>query len=269
MVDRELMQKENLKSLVDNGAFKFTNTFFPYTSGEIGPYFVNSENVMNNGADYSRAIEDMADLISDVTDNIDVVSGGESRDWVFSFPVASYMSIPPLMIYNNLKMRGPNMEGKTAVHVADLNNQGSSIRDKWLPAIEDAGGKLKDVFFYVDRLEDGVKVIYDLGLNSHAVVPLDGNAWGYLQDQGIVNSEIYGNLMKRMEDKGAWARNMLRTEQGLGKLASVLNDNDPKVVRKGLKIVYTGYQDMTKELEMKLLDLDVNVVRLNEDLGVE
>jgi hypothetical protein len=59
----EVMQERALRALVINGGFQFTNTFFPYTSGQIEPYFVQSVDVMKNGESFKVAIEDMAEVL--------------------------------------------------------------------------------------------------------------------------------------------------------------------------------------------------------------
>mgnify|MGYP001568094396 CR=1 FL=1 len=86
----------------------------------------------------------------------------------------------------------------------------------------------------------------DLGLESHAVAPLNEHAWNYLQQQGVLNAGIYKNLRERMEDKDAWARKMLRSEAGLKRLATLYDDE--KSSQKVPPILHKGYLDMEREL---------------------
>ena len=243
------LQRENLDVLVKNDGFKFTDTFFPYTSGQIGPYYVNSEVVQKNGSSYFMAVYSIIHKIAEIED-VEVISGGESRDWIFSQPASILFHRPHLMIYKDGRVSGADVKGKKVVHVADLNNEGSSIRDYWLPAIEREGGLIKDVVFYVDRLEDGAQVVQDLGLNRHVVVPLDKNAWDYLRSVNVVNDEVYRNLVGRMEDKDSWARSMLRSERGLERLVVLLRD--PEKCEKALKVLRVGYPDLKEELVDRL-----------------
>ncbi|MEK6873820.1 MAG: hypothetical protein AABW91_03165 [Nanoarchaeota archaeon] len=268
MVDRGLQEK-HLGILVKNGSFQFSDSFFPYTSGEIGPYYVQSADIMKDGNDYAEAVKDMVKLITssipfskifDYSNN--VISGGESRDWIFSFPVAARLNAPHVMIYKDGKMLGPSLKDKYVIHVADLNNEGSSPRDKWVPAIRNSGGKIENILFYVDRMEDGVKVMQDLGLESHSLVPLDKNAWDYLKSKGIVNNDVYKNLINRMEDKHSWAINMLRSRKGFGKLVELFKD--PKSLAKAAKIVNKGYPDLKDELDKKLREN--KIINLGDDI---
>jgi orotate phosphoribosyltransferase len=247
------MQKRNLLALAKSpGAFKFTETFVDYTSGEIGPYYVQSAAAMANGRAYAIACRDMANMIlTNLQQESQVISGGESRDWCFSGPVAQLLSAPHTMIYKRdesgqCKTIGADMKGKTVIHVADLNNEGSSPRDMWVPTIRAAGGTIKDIFFYVDRLESGVDEMKKLGLNSYAVIPLDKTAWDILQNEGVVSPEVYTSLCKRMENKDEWARNMLRSSAGLEELVSLLAS--AKTRGKVKKILNVGYPYMKDEI---------------------
>lgn len=256
---KEAIQERGLDILSKHkGGFQFTNTFFSYTSAEIGPYYVQSGVVQNDGKDYVTAVNDMASLIEDAvgTERLSkaVISGGETRDWIFSGPVAYKLGLPHLMLYKDGKSVGADIKGKEAIHAADLNNEGSSPRDLWIPAINKAGGRITDIFFYVDRMEEGVHVMKELGLNSYAAVPLDDHAWEYLQKIGVVSSEVYQNLMARgktKEERGAWARAMLRTDAGLETLAALAASQ--KTAEKAKKILDKGYPDMKAELVDRLV----------------
>ena len=251
-IDRKIIQERNLDILVANKGFAFTNTFFPYTSGQIGPYYIQSGVVMNNGKDYVSAVGDMTILILDTIrlHEVDVISGGETRDWIFSGPVSNKLQKPHAMLYKNGKTVGAPISEANVVNVADLNNEGSSIRDYWVPIIKKSGGKISDVFFYVDRMEDGVQVVKDAGLRSHAAVRLNEHAWDYLKSKDIVNKAIYKNLQARMENKDAWAENMLRSDAGISTLKKIFMDEN--TLAKGQKILRIGYPQLKNELEDKL-----------------
>jgi orotate phosphoribosyltransferase len=230
-VDRQL-QRENLDILVKNGGFKFTNTFFLYTSGEIGPYFINSEVVMKDGLSYRTAINSLVKLIKNIEPQPEVISCGESRDWCFGPNVATTLGLPCTMIYKDGKVIGASMQNRLVLHVADLNNEGSSPKDKWIPTIREAGGRIEDIVFYVDRFEDGVKVMQELKLRSYAVVPLDQEAWDYLSHflNTGVTPQILEQLKNRMEmGKDNWALQMLGSEAGKKRWAELYKDERTKV----------------------------------------
>jgi len=250
-IDGEL-QKKHLEILVRNDGFQFTETFFPYTSGKIGPYYTQSIVVEKNGLDYKNACDDISNLIRQNTaiNDIDIISGGESRDWDFSNVAAYILEKSHAKIYKIGEVLGADMKGKNIVHVADLNNEGSSPRKLWIPIIKKAGGKIKDIFFYVDRMEEGVQVMKDLGLRSHSLVQLDEYAWNYLRSKGEITKEIYNSLRKRMENKEEWAKKMLRSDKGIDSLFELIDN--PKTNEKGMKIINKGYPDMKEELLSRL-----------------
>jgi len=208
---------------------------------------------MSDGAAYATACTDMAEMIRrESGEKFDgLVSGGESRDWCFSGPVAVLLKLPHVMIYKRdetgqCKTVGVPMKGREVVHVADLNNEGSSPRDMWIPTIRGSGGKVNNIFFYVDRLESGVEEMKKLGLTAHSVIPLNGDAWQYLQDIQVVSPEVYQSLCRRMEDKDAWAKAMLRSPEGIETLVGLLGS--AKTREKGQKVLSVGYPEIRDEV---------------------
>ena len=212
-MQQEHFQKEKLLSLARNGGFSFTEKWFPYTSGCIGPYYVQSVDVCKTGSAYQTAIHGVLtvveQIVRDSNQAIEVISGGESRDWPFSFPIAERLGVGHLMMYKDGKSLGPDIQGKRVLHIADLNNEGSSPRDKWIPIIRNAGGIITDIIFFVDRLEDGVQVMKDLNLNSHAVVPLNKRAWRILWEEDIINFPCYESLEDYWRDRKSWGMKKL------------------------------------------------------------
>lgn len=254
---KKSIQETNLQALVVNGGFQFTDVFFPYTSGKIGPYYVQSVVVEKCGLAYQAAIHDLCWLMQETMpkgfDEEYIIAGGESRDWDFSNPVAYELAMPHAKIYKEGKLLGADMDGKKVILTADLNNEGSSPRDSWKPYVEKAGGTTEDIYFYVDRMEAGVDVMKQIGLKSNAVVPLDSIAWDYLQKhQNEVdgfNDTVYENLRARgttQEERDAWATKMLRSDAGFDKLVDLINTE--KTFEKGVKILGKGYPDIRDEM---------------------
>lgn len=182
---------------------------------------------------------------------IDVISGGDSRDWDFSNPVAFNIGLPHAKLYKNKAPIGADMDGKLVLPVADLNNMGSSPRDLWLPQIINGGGIAKDILFFVDRMEDGVEEMEKLGLNRYAVISLDPSAWQLLLDSGKVDSKTYQSMNERLENKQAWAHNMLLNNTS--KLKDILDESS--TFGKGVKILNVGYPEIKDELVGRLTSL--------------
>lgn len=135
---------DNLTSLLfETNAFKICeeNKPFWYTSGKIGPYFVNTHflygnaesaqsfldfidlqletvqkdliptnlfkevfNQYENNKIYKLVVDSLKEFIEEKVDlnNIDYISGGERRDWYFSIIIAYLLKKPHITIYKDL-----------------------------------------------------------------------------------------------------------------------------------------------------------------------
>jgi orotate phosphoribosyltransferase len=239
------MQKKHLLILAKHGQPDFSKPFFPYTSGKIGPYFMQTIAIEEDGKDYRTAIDAICNLIrSTIGDDYDAISGGETKDWDFSNPVAYALAKPHVKLYKERPNEGAKIEGRRIIHVADINNKGSSIRDRWYPMITEAGGILKHVFFYVDRMEEGVGVLESLSIPSSSVVRLDKTAWQILQDNGVISADTYASLNRYMDDKRTWAHSTLKNN--IDTLIGIYQD--PVKRHKAEEIIDIGYPEMKDEL---------------------
>ena len=143
---------QNLMSLLfETNAFKICeeNKPFWYTSGKIGPYFVNTHflygnaedaqkfldfidsqlennsktdipknlfeetlNQYNNNEIYQTVVNNLKNFIEEKIDlsNIDYISGGERRDWYFSVLLANLLQKPHITIYKDLSAVESNFD---------------------------------------------------------------------------------------------------------------------------------------------------------------
>ncbi len=245
--DAIAMQAANLRNLLNTGAFRFIDKhtpWFPYTSGQIGPYYVQSTTVEKDGVAYATAIQSLVDLIRAEVGAFDAVSGGETRDWDFSNPVAVALRKPHLKIYKEGKVLGADIAGKSFLHVADLNNEGSSVRDYWKPIIEQGGGRLAGVVSFVDRMEEGFTVLKKLGIRLFCVVPLDARAWDIARETGHVSATLYSALIARQGDRDTWAERALLSNPDYFRRFY----QDPKTCAKAARIINT-YPRISRDLE--------------------
>ncbi len=241
------LQETNLRNLLKTGAFQFADEatpWFPYTSGQVGPYYFQSTSIEKDGAAYATAIRSLAELIRADAPPFEVISGGETRDWDFSNPVAVELRKPHLKLYKDGKALGADAAGKPVLHVADLNNEGSSLRDFWKPLIEKRGGRLVGFVSFVDRLEDGVAVLQQLGIPALSVAPLNQHAWDLALKEGRISGTAHRALLDRMRDKRAWALRALRAHPDYFRRLH----RNPKTQPKAIKIMQT-YPEIRAELE--------------------
>lgn len=148
--------------LFKTNAIKFCdeNKPFWYTSGKIGPYFINTHFIYGNEDDaksllsfideqlsdkialpknvfekvlnqyqtneiYKNVIDTMIDSIKSNIDidEIDYVSGGERRDWFFSNIVAHLLDKPHISIYKDLSAVVSDSNFETTSKLDNINNK--------------------------------------------------------------------------------------------------------------------------------------------------
>lgn len=134
------------------------------------------ESVYNTFPIYQQAVDALVQLVQTAFpfEEIDYISGGERRDWFFAPIVARLCEKSCLYIYNDGRVYDgdgkmvENLAGAKVLNVADLLTVGSSIRDKWIPAIASVGGELAFAANVVDRHEGGTIRLLETGVEQTA-----------------------------------------------------------------------------------------------------
>lgn len=150
--------------LFETNAFKVAeeNNPFWYTSGKIGPYFINADYLYGSEQDskdllafidqelenesktdipehifkkvldhyntneiYKYVIDQMKDYIETNigVDNVDYISGGERRDWYFSNIMAYLLNKPHVTIYKDLTTVVSNSDFTSSEPVSNIENK--------------------------------------------------------------------------------------------------------------------------------------------------
>ncbi|MDR2190911.1 MAG: hypothetical protein LBP53_07235 [Candidatus Peribacteria bacterium] len=185
----------------------------------IGPYYVQSMKIWESDKGITAMCSAVAKL--DLR-SFDLFTGGARRDWPFLATFAIIFDTPCIFIEkdgSSLAGESLNLKGaKSIAHVADLNNEGASLR-LWSSYVQKAGGKISDAFFLIDRLEDGVAVAKELGIKTYSIVDLDDEAWKLLLGEGKISQEVYNSLVEYWKNRWEWGKNnLLEHPEGLSKL---------------------------------------------------
>ena len=273
--------------LFETNAIRFCeeNQPFWYTSGQIGPYFINThfiygsekeavsllnfiddslsykmtlpkkvfERVLkqyNENKIYQDVINHMKDYIEKNIDisKVDFISGGERRDWFFSNILAYLLNKPHITIYKDLSSvisnshfnetkESYNIEGKKALHIADLITVASSYLRAWIPAIENLGGKILWSCVVVDRMQGGEEKLSEKGIKSLSLVKVDNNLFKKAFDMGIINNSqlemlnsFFTSPDKTMQEflinHPEFLENSLEADEKTKKRAKLLIDNN-------------------------------------------
>jgi orotate phosphoribosyltransferase len=203
-------EKKLTQWLFETGALKVSPKDRPfwYTSGTIGPYFINTHFLYGSEClaggflkDIEERLQDPAGitefilqksrknyqdnpiyrevvnmLITTISkeiglENIQIITGGERRDWFFSVLVAHLLQKPHGTLFKNqdaiLFQEGlisepcheESFRGKGILHIADLITEASSYQRMWIPSIESFGGTLKNTIAVIDRMQGGKEVL--------------------------------------------------------------------------------------------------------------
>ncbi len=233
------------------------NSPFWYTSGKIGPYYINAEFLYGSKQDsegllnyineeknnelelpkkvfqkvqkqydeneiYRHVINEMKSEIENKIDidEIDYISGGERRDWFFSYMIAKLLKKPHITIYKdlnavvsdfNFKDTKPveKIEGKKVLHIVDMINTSSSYTRAWIPVIEKLGAKIKWSMSCVDRMQGGAKVLKDNGIKCMSIVQVDKNLFDKALELNIINEQQYNMVNEYMKNPDETMRKFL------------------------------------------------------------
>ena len=261
------------------------NKPFWYTSGKIGPYYVNTHFLYGSEqkanaflADIDRLKEEKKtcsyefhrlvkenyasdpvfkgtiDTLYDYVKNnintheIDYVSGGERRDWFFSFLIAEMLNKPHITLFKDLSAviyqdgqsrEVKNLEGASILHVADLITTASSYERAWVPAINDLNGKMKWSLVVVDRLQGGQEVLAKLDVESHALVAIDRDVFEKACQNGYIDDAQLKLVLDYMKDSEGSMKEFLKSNPDF--LTDALNEGGKTSERAKLLIESNFY----------------------------
>ncbi len=247
-------KSEILNSLLKSGALRFAaaGELFWYTSGTVGPYYINTHYLYGGREEAERFLAFIEDGRSDrirfplemkrrllqqleedalyrgtidclvqaavANDDFDFVSGGERRDWFFSLPVAARLGKPHLLVYKNREVLAVNgnsvkaadLQGKRALHIADLVTEASSYFRAWIPALADRGGVLARSLNVVDRGQGGVEKLSAAGVETECLLRVDESLFDELEQGGQIDTEQQRVLLAYYSDPEAAMKEFLQ-----------------------------------------------------------
>ena len=237
---------------------------FWYTSGTIGPFYINThflydgENNANellakidhekedillmpgkitaavlktyeNSPSYRLVIDTMLQYIENNMDKdaIDIISGGERRDWFFSYALAHRMQKRHLTIYKDLSMvigsdvpcgeddlvsvvSEKQLSGLRALHISDLITEASSFQRAWEPALKVAGAHIDQSLTVVDRCQGGEQVLTTLGIKHHAMVTVERELFEQAAQMGYINSDQLALVVEYQQEPKETMRTFLQ-----------------------------------------------------------
>lgn len=211
---------------------------FWYTSGTIGPYYINTHFLYGSEEKAEELLKTIDSVKGDKygcpvkllkltrqnyeqdqvfkglmdemlryikenipVDEIDYVSGGERRDWFFSFLVAEMLGKPHITIYKDMSVVVTDgdkvlkdvqtLEGKKVLHIADLITEASSYERAWIPAIENMKAQILWSVVVVDRKQGGGEFLKSRNISLYPMVSVDKVLFDLAKSLGLINEVQY------------------------------------------------------------------------------
>ena len=254
-------------------------SLFGILLGKIGPYFINADFLYGSEADakslvsfidenkedrysfpkkmlditakqykenaiYKDVVDGMIEIILNTigVDNIDYISGGERRDWVFSYLVANLVQKPHITIYKDAtsvvcrgELHSPgrtqyapteaisNLNGAKVLHVADLLTVGSSYERAWIPAIKGLNSSIYWSLVAVDRMQGGKEFLLEENITCYSLVDMgedlfkEGVRLNYISNEQLdmvleFMADPDGSMTKFMQNHPEFIKNSLNSD---------------------------------------------------------
>ncbi|NKB71384.1 MAG: orotate phosphoribosyltransferase [Candidatus Latescibacteria bacterium] len=132
-------------------------------------------------------------------DQCELVSGGERRDWFFSPIVAQQLGRDHLLLYKDqapwlwsggqARAAGDELNGKKAVHIADLITEASSYIRSWIPGLEALQVEMACGLNVIDRAQGGMDALKEAGVLGAALLRVDEGLFADLAQMGAIDRD--------------------------------------------------------------------------------
>lgn len=246
---------------------QYDRPFF-YTSGKLGPFYVNTHFLYGNDQeanDLLKKIDELLinnresipevltqntyaqyisntiyrsvidELINKIKKTVDIdkvkyISGGERRDWFFSYVASKLLNKKHITIFKDKKTlitdQKFNIEEKTngnIIHIVDLITIASSFDNYWIPAITDLGSKIDYVFSIVDRNQGGERFFSSRNIELYSLIKIDSLFFKKAKEQKYITSEQNLLIEKYLDDPDATMKDFILKNPDF--ITNVLNEN--------------------------------------------
>jgi orotate phosphoribosyltransferase len=222
------------------------NQPFWYTSGTLGPFYINTH-YLYGGEEAARQLlsliealaadplhlpaavssavarqydenplyHELCDLMAGQLQGLDFdfISGGERRDFFFSYQTAALLAKPHLSLLkdgrailgeqaaSNIRLIGVGeLGGMKAAHVADLITEASSYQRTWLPAIIRCGATMPMSLVVVDRNQGGREYLASVGTRLLSLTVIERPLFRQALAEGMISQEQYDMIDRFMDN---------------------------------------------------------------------
>ena len=263
------------------------NKPFWYTSGKIGPYYINSEFLYASKEDsiklldfinlekenkmmlpkkifekvkkqydeneiFHNVINEMKEKILKTVniDEINYISGGERRDWFFSYMISYLLDKPHITIFKDLEVivsdcnfentnKLQNINGAKVLHVADLVTEASSYFRAWIPSIENLGANILYSICVIDRMQGGSSKLEKAGINCMSIFKVQKELFDDALKLNVFNEEQYKMVCEFIENPDETMKNFVESHPEF--IEDALNSSDEKTASRAKLCIEKGW----------------------------
>ena len=202
----------------------------------------------NSNAIFKTVVDSLIEHIKNILDvnEIEYISGGERRDWLFSMIVAYLLKKPHITIYKNVtavessydfeqNSMQANFNSDKILHVADLLTVASSFVRAWIPAVQNLGGKLKWALVIVDRNQGGPEVLAEHDVKALSLFKVDEHFFDKALKLGKINEEQLKLLKEYTSDPDGCIKQFLINHPTY--VEDTLNGSDEKAAKRAKLLI--------------------------------
>ncbi len=247
---------------------------FLYTSGAVGPFYINThylygnkkmaedvlqfidefkeipefenqltKKIMNQyytNDIFHNIIDQLVSLIKEKInlDEVDMISGGERRDWFFSIPVAKLLSLPHVFIYKDHHISKHKLAGKNLLHICDLINSASSYTRDWKPIINKNNGIIKETVTVVDRNQGGKDILNSINIKLFSLISFSKDTFENAINCGRINKQQFEMIEQYLQNTNKFLIDFVDNNQAYIKQLKEQDDKSQKRVKLLLQKYY-------------------------------
>lgn len=273
------------KLLVESGGYRDLDTPTILASGELGVYFINTERLCRDGGEFKGFGDDssamwahavqQSNTVPEFNEVVDIlservlavlndymphcaVSGGQRRDWIFSAPVAEFLSLDHVSLYKDGRVevldtaghpKERDLSGVYVCHVVDLLTKGSScyrvedgVEKGWIPMLREKGAVVQDLVAVVTRYQGGEEMLRDQGVRAASFVGIDDD---FLRE----HSSVPERALEYSRSPRRWSEDYLTHHGALGLLSHFSPDAEKADKAKAFVARYRDFLTATRHFE--------------------
>jgi orotate phosphoribosyltransferase len=106
------------------------------------------------------------------------------------------------------------LQGKKALHIADLVTEASSYLRAWIPAVESLGASMKNTIAIVDRNQGGREALKGNNVELHAFAVIHADLFDRAKINGYINENQYHLILQFIEDPRQFMVSFLKSHPG-------------------------------------------------------